>query len=323
MQSVAFLVCFGAILCGAWVVAACFPLRTSLIAVLLFAGPHNWIEARYFLSRLPARWGKLKPFFVWSMMGVVGLTMAFAALPILSRRYAFSMDAWLIGLSLWNSAFILWVVLLVCMRRQTPPRRAWPYAWPMAFCLLGLAWCFPGPMSIAWVYLHPLMGIWILDREMARTRFQPRLRYRWLLLLIPFGIVGLVAMPSLAMDLSGTHPSRDQVIAQTGAAWLPGLPLSMLLSLHAFLELIHYGVWIIAIPWVSQRVWQFPLAQMPLARRSIEWKRGVQVVIGFGALMVLGLWIGFSVNYAATRDVYFTIAMLHVLAEVPFLLRSL
>jgi hypothetical protein len=29
------------------------------------------------------------------------------------------------------------------------------------------------------------------------------------------------------------------------------------------------------------------------------------------------------VDYATTRTVYFTVAMLHVLAEVPFLLRAL
>jgi hypothetical protein len=30
-----------------------------------------------------------------------------------------------------------------------------------------------------------------------------------------------------------------------------------------------------------------------------------------------------NVPFSSSRDVYFTVAMLHVLAEVPFLLRSL
>jgi hypothetical protein len=42
------------------------------------------------------------------------------------------------------------------------------------------------------------------------------------------------------------------------------------------------------------------------------------------ALVVVGmLWFGFSIDYATTRDVYFTIAIAHVLAEAPFLLRML
>jgi hypothetical protein len=39
--------------------------------------------------------------------------------------------------------------------------------------------------------------------------------------------------------------------------------------------------------------------------------------------VVAVLWLGFSVNYTATRDIYFTVAIAHVLAEAPFLLRML
>jgi hypothetical protein len=35
------------------------PRAFSIATVFLFAGPHNWIEDRYFLSRLPGRWGPL------------------------------------------------------------------------------------------------------------------------------------------------------------------------------------------------------------------------------------------------------------------------
>ena len=40
-------------------------------------------------------------------------------------------------------------------------------------------------------------------------------------------------------------------------------------------------------------------------------------------IVVAALWLGFSVNYAATRDIYFTVAIAHVLAEAPFLLRMI
>ena len=38
---------------------------------------------------------------------------------------------------------------------------------------------------------------------------------------------------------------------------------------------------------------------------------------------VVVLWFGFSMDYSTTRDIYFTVAMAHVLAEAPFLLRML
>src|SRR6266542_399234 len=60
------------------------PLGFSIVTVFLFAGPHNWIEGRYFLERLPARWGKLRAFFLLGLGGVFGLTAAFAGLPALA-----------------------------------------------------------------------------------------------------------------------------------------------------------------------------------------------------------------------------------------------
>jgi hypothetical protein len=43
----------------------------------------------------------------------------------------------------------------------------------------------------------------------------------------------------------------------------------------------------------------------------------------FAVAAVVLLWFGFSIDYSRTRDVYFTVAMAHVLAEAPFLLRML
>ena len=39
------------------------------------------------------------------------------------------------------------------------------------------------------------------------------------------------------------------------------------------------------------------------------------------SLAVAVLWVCFGIDYGTTRSVYFTVAMLHVLAEIPFLLR--
>ena len=49
-----------ALACAAALLAGWLPLGFSIVTVFLFAGPHNWIEARYFLTRLPARWGRLR-----------------------------------------------------------------------------------------------------------------------------------------------------------------------------------------------------------------------------------------------------------------------
>ena len=47
------------------------------------------------------------------------------------------------------------------------------------------------------------------------------------------------------------------------------------------------------------------------------------LVVHPGAVAVIALWLCFHANYPITRDIYFTLAMAHVLAEIPFLLRAL
>ena len=59
----------------------------------------------------------------------------------------------------------------------------------------------------------------------------------------------------------------------------------------------------------------------PLLPRKIE--SLLQVFLVVGAAVVVILWICFFASYPITRDVYFTLALVHVLAEVPFLLRAL
>jgi len=61
------------------------------------------------------------------------------------------------------------------------------------------------------------------------------------------------------------------------------------------------------------------MKQPTMARRT-----GLHSLVLIVALVaVAALWIGFSIDYATTRDVYFTVAIAHVLAEAPFLLRML
>jgi hypothetical protein len=87
--------------------------------------------------------------------------------------------------------------------------------------------------------------------------------------------------------------------------------------------MLHYGVWIVAIPLVSVKSVPWRLENVPLARRSAGWRLAIAGAVAAGVLLMLALWGGFLADYPLTRDIYFTVAILHVLAEVPFLLRLL
>ncbi len=97
----------------------------------------------------------------------------------------------------------------------------------------------------------------------------------------------------------------------------------MLVSTHVFLEMLHYGVWIIALPLIGATGAIWNVKTIPIASHSHGFPKLIAAILIFSLFIVVALWTGFSVNYAMTRDIYFTVAIAHVLAEAPFLLRMI
>ena len=296
------------------------PVRFSVVTVFLFAGPHNWLELRYFLTRMPARWGRLRGYFVTAFAGIFALTATYAALPWLARRFDWAEDAWLGSAAQWNTALVLWVLALVQMRSRQNPRRDWFWTFPVAFILIALAWVDPLVWGMGVVYAHPLVAFWVLDRELRRSRPAWRPAYHACLCCVPVLLGLLWWRLADAPPLPGTDRLSAAITNQAGAGILTGVSTHLLVSTHTFLEMLHYGIWVVAIPLVALR---WDLRAVPLARRSPGWRKVVLGLLGVGVVVVLLLWGCFLANYPVTRDVYFTVAMLHVLSEVPFLLRAL
>jgi len=83
MSAKAFATIFVAGGCFSAALASWLPLQASIITIFLFAGPHNWFEARYFLMRLPARFGRSRNFFIVAFAGIGLLTVTYVSLPVL------------------------------------------------------------------------------------------------------------------------------------------------------------------------------------------------------------------------------------------------
>jgi len=315
---------FVALAVGAAALAGALPIEFSLATVFLFAGPHNWFEARYALGRLPARAGKLWGFFTVSAIGIVGLSVAYAAVPAVARFISDSSIT--VGVySVWSTVLLLWIATLVWMRSRTNPRFDGGWVWPVACLLTAGAWLNPFALLVALVYLHPLMALWLLDRELARSHPDWRRTYWCALVCIPIALGVLWGLFHDAPDPTGATSfaiAFAPTIADHSGAWfLDDISPHFLIAAHAFLEMVHYGVWVVLIPLVGMRSWPWQLKTIPAARRNRKWARGVAAVLLFGLLVVVVLWVCFGLDYATTRHIYFTVAMLHVLAEVPFLLR--
>src|SRR5438128_244532 len=187
--------------CLSATLASWLPLQASIVTVFLFAGPHNWFEARYFLMRLPARFGRSRNFFLLAFGGIGFLTLAYVSLPALHYAGLWSGANWPNAIATWNTLMLLWIGALVLMLAKQKARRDRSWAVPVVFILC--------------------------------------------------------------------------------------------------------------------------VTTIPLARRSQGFPKLIAAILIFGVFAMAVLWFGFSVKYSATRDIYFAIAMAHVLAEAPFLLRMI
>jgi hypothetical protein len=312
-----------AVIAAACLLAGFAPLGFSIVTVFLFAGPHNWLEARYMLTRMPARWGPLTLYFTTGIGGVLILAGGIALVRWLGEWFHWESGFWLSMYACWNTALVAWIAALALLRSRQNPRRNWSWIVPAGLVLIACNWLWPLAWSLALVYLHPLIAMWFLDREIGRMRPDWRVAYRGCLLLVPAALGLLWWNLAGSPDLPGNDWLRQQITQHAGAGILDGISTHLLVSTHTFLEMLHYGVWIVAIPLVSVRMVPWRLTNVPLARRSSIWRGAILAAIAAGVLVMLVLWGGFIANYPLTRDIYFTVAMLHVLAEVPFLLRLL
>ena len=318
-----FAVVLGTSACLSAALASWLPLQTSIATVFLFAGPHNWFEARYFLMRLPARFGRSRNFFVLAFAGIFLLTFAYVSLPVLYYTDLWSAGNWPIAIGSWNTLVLLWLGALVLMRGKQNSRRDWFWALPITFALCALNWLAPDLFSLAIVYAHPLVALWFLDRHLKRTRPAWLRAYRRCLIILPLLLVGMFSYLARTPSLADDNGLFWRITQHSGADLLPNVSSHLLVSMHVFLELLHYGVWIIALPLIGATGAVWSVQTIPLARHRRGWPKLIAALLICGLFLVALLWLGFSTNYAVTRDVYFAVAMAHVLAEAPFLLRML
>ena len=320
---------FGVVVLVCILAAAAFaswlPLGVSIVTLFLFAGPHNWFELRYFLMRLPVRFGRSRNFFVTAFVGLGVLTVSYVSLPFVYNAATWSEEAWATIIASWNTLLLVWIGVLVWLRRKQKTRAKWAWLIPTGLALCSLNWLGPDFFSLAIVYVHPLIALWFLDRHLLRTRPAWSSAYRRCLLLLPVVLAGMIWQLSQTSSLADDNGLFWRITQHSGAEVLPQLSSHMLVSVHLFLELLHYGVWIVALPLIgsigSARFWE--LKTVPIARHPKGFPRTVAALLVVAVAAVVVLWFGFSIDYAMTRDVYFTIAIAHVLAEAPFLLRMI
>ena len=264
----------------------------------------------------------MRGFFALALAGVLLLSTASTLLPWLAAELAEAVDGLTI-LAVWNSAVLAWVAALIYLRSRQNPRRDWAWTYPIAVTLLIVNWLSPLAWYVGMLYAHPLLALWLFDRELARRRPDLRRPYHACLLCLPLLLASLWWQLADAPSFAGDDTLTVSIAQGAGAGVFHGVSSRLLVAAHAFLTMTHYGVWVIAVPLVGlpARLWQ--VRSIPLARRSFRWHRGLAVFLAAGVGVVLLLWACFLADYQLARDVYVSVAIVHILAEVPFLLRAL
>ncbi|MFT7642743.1 MAG: hypothetical protein ACI9G1_004501 [Pirellulaceae bacterium] len=308
------------IACVAALLAGWAPIGFSIATVFLFAGPHNWYEIRYFLSRMPSRWGRRRAFYTIAIVGCLALTAMFALNGWLGETMHLTNAGWAALSSAWSTSLILWLGVLLQLRAAESKNGWGDWIWPVAFLAIGIAWLVPTMWAIGLVYLHPLIALLFLQRELRRRRPSWLPTYYLVLCLVPILLAVLWIRLATSENLPGVDGLTDRIIHHAGASYFSGVSSHLLVATHVFLENLHYGVWLVAIPLLTFGRVPWRVAATPVAKKSASWRWVVRGVIFGGGAIVLLLWVGFAANYPLTRDIYFTLAIFHVCAEFTFLI---
>jgi hypothetical protein len=299
-----------------------FPLQLSILTVFLFAGIHNLMEFRYFAARMPVRWGRSRTYYSVGIGGVVVLTAAYLSLYFSSGNWLWSGDTAAYLSLAWNTAFISWVGLLLYLRGKQKSGD-WGWALPLVLFIAAAAWAAPQYWSISLVYLHPLIALWFLERQIRRTKPEWLRAFHFCLISIPIFLIFLWIFLSGQSNLPEETRLFWRISQHAGSEIFTGISNHLLVATHVFLESIHYFVWILLIPLVDRRAIPWRLNEIPMFSGTNGIPKIFGAVLVLSVVVVIALWAGFAVDYTTTRDIYFAFAIGHVLAEFPFLIKML
>lgn len=290
-------------------VALSAPLATAVYALLLFGVWHNIAEIRYIAQRYTGRLLTDRVFV---------LLLAFIA-TIAATRLA-QIGLLLDGTSARQLEIVLMYSLLgvgLWLGRGQLRGRGWIVAGLALAAIASLSWS--GWHFLVLTHLHNVLPWIFLVQAVPRDRSDIRRALGWIgaavFLLIPAGILtGMLGDPgslSLGSGLGGQWGDFSRALILP--AWT-GTPLAArLLTCFAYLQLIHFALWIAVLP----RLLASDDAAKPIttAGRVAADPR----IALLGVVLVLAGAALFWTDFQATRSLYPVFATWHAYLEFPLL----
>ena len=289
------------------------PVTTTVVGLVLFGVLHNVLELRYVLGRFEPI---LRGSFLWLLGILITGVLVCRLLPVSAMTRSVE-----IGLS--------YVVLgAACVRAV---RGGWlVLAAGVLGCAAAASLTFPAYHFVVLTHLHnvvPLFFLWEWSRTMA-----PRVRQTfratnlaWVVAIPALFLAGafdnlLQAAPidlgelaSRAFGLGGVAAFDPDRLAAAYAP--PALVEAMgmrFLAVFAFMQTMHYVVWVAVLPRFAPEAAARFDARVPALRRGRAW------LLGAGLAVILG--VVFALDYATGRTLYASAASYHAYLEFPVLL---
>jgi hypothetical protein len=299
------------------------PIAFTIITVCVFGAPHNFSEFRYFLSKLPSRLATLKTFFITAFSGTVILFMLELALMFLGKTHSIERNYRTAGWAIWNELVLVWLVVLAHFRYRFDKSKSLEFirlAVP-AFSMATVANLIsPALFTYGLTYLHPMLSLWIFERELRRSNKSLLPTYHKSLFLVPLALTGLtIALWNSPTDSAFGFTLNSFVDTAGNTATTNQVPVKLLLAIFAFLQMVHYGIWCFGIPILSDGWKKWRLDKIAVLRDRAKLRAPLFVLSLTAVLIVVAFWLNFVMNYEITNEVYLTLATLHVLAEIPFM----
>lgn len=290
---------------AAFVLASFAPALSLVLAPLLFGVPHVASDVRYLVLRrdLPRAWCTAVAVFAASMLALRSLQEArlLPALPLVIEHTLGS--CWLLAGACWGAA-----------RSHSRLRSALVFAG--IFGLSALAVARPELFRLGLAHAHNLVAvaIWAM-------LFRHDVRSAWL----PIALIAL-ATAVLASGIGLTFTLRYGVVSLFGLHLFeaadqlaPGVAGELALSLtlaFAFLQSIHYAIWLVAIPQDDARAEGSPSFRMKASALVRDFGHAGCWILAAGLALMAVSSVWAPVN---TRNTYLSLASFHGWLELALL----
>lgn len=283
------------------------PVATTVVGLAMFGIVHNVLELRYVSGRFAdVLSGRLLAMLVVLVTGIV-LCRLWPDGGLVARRTEILLAYGLLAAA-WAWA------------RPGLPVVVWAAGWPALAAATALSLRFLDYHFVVLAHLHnvvPLFFLW----EWSRTWTGGRRTFRmvnvgWVLVvpaLVLLGVFdGLLRGATARLGALGTFASGPLSVTYTPPAWADSIVALRFLAVFAFMQTMHYVVWV----WLLPR--HAPDATAAFDRRVPALRGGRAVAAGVAGALLLAVVL-FS-DYRTGRTLYGAVASYHAYLEFPVLL---